>query len=228
MSFKIELGYWDRELSLQGEYPDAIRNRYITGRTSKEFPLWIIPYLEELEAVNKRIPRIADIGSGPLSQLTYGHNKRLLDLWAVDPLADEYKKLLKKHNIPEQKYYLCQCPGEELSEYFNNSILKFDLVWTHNALDHSQEPVKVFEEMAKITEPGGYIIFQGWKNEGEHNGYYGLHQHDIYFIEDIEKLMVKTRGKEEAETFTGDVRLIDYELKNYPGREWIKVIWKKN
>ena len=36
--FQSELAYWDRELSLQGDYPDAILNRSVPERMEREFP----------------------------------------------------------------------------------------------------------------------------------------------------------------------------------------------
>lgn len=225
--FKEELNYWDKELSLKGHFPEAIKNRIEKGKLSKEFPLFILPYLEEAKVLFKRVPKVLDLGSGPLSQLNYGVENKLLNLYAVDPLAEEYKKLLQKYNIPKQKYELIQCSGEFLSEKFGENY--FDFVWIHNAIDHSQDPVKVFSEIAKVAKSGAYIFFLGWENEGKKNNYFGLHRHDIFWNDQEKKFKIKTHGKEIVNLVDNNlpVRFWDYYIQNFEKRRWLKGVWKK-
>lgn len=221
--YESELNFWDEQLSGKGVHSIPVMKRFTAGQMSDEFPKFIIGILEKQKADNKKLPKVIDIGSGPVSQLVWGHEVRIMRLWCADPLAKEYKKLHKKYKITI-KYILNDSPGEELK--FDND--NFDLVWIHNSLDHSRDPLKVFEEAKRVLSPGGFIIFQGWENEGKHNGYFGLHSHDIYWNE---RLCVKTHGENIKKQF--DISGLEVKETYFPifekeGRKWLKVIFQKN
>ena len=103
------------------------------------FPQCLFPLIEEYTLKSEK-PIILDVGSGPLSMLSYVKENDLADLKAVDPLAEEYKLLLEKYNY-NIKYPLIECPGEKLTEKFEENSV--DITWIHNALDHSQNPEEV-------------------------------------------------------------------------------------
>ncbi len=121
--------------------------------------------------------------------LAHGPQTGLFDLEAVDPLATHYARLLKKHGY-QPGYRLVECFGERLAEVFEAESC--DLVWIHNALDHSQQPHVVLQQCARVLRQGGYLIVQGWSREGTAEHWYGLHQHDIYLLPDG-RLMCETR-----------------------------------
>lgn len=93
--FGGELQFWDRELSLKGDYPDSILDRLQPERMKNQFPFYIMPLIEELTRKCSSPPKVLDVGSGPPSMLAYGAYNKLLELTCVDPLADRYKELLK-------------------------------------------------------------------------------------------------------------------------------------
>lgn len=224
--YKSELEFWDKELSGEGPFSKTTLRRNSKGEMSKEFPFFIIPFLEEMKTKTKKLPKVLDLGSGPLSQLAWGAEVKLFNLFPVDPLADEYIKLLKKHKqVINTKYTLIQGEGETLSQKYGEDY--FDMVWSHNAIDHSQDPVKVFEEIVKVTKPGGYIVFQGWANEGKNNEYFGLHRHDIYWKDGA--LYVTTKGGKERIMTPKHLPLILWEsyFPQYGVKTWIKVIYQK-
>jgi SAM-dependent methyltransferase len=225
--FQSELDYWDTELSLKGTYPEAILDRTQPERMANCYPAYISPFIEEAAKRRGRAPKVLDVGSGPLSMFVYGSEKGLFELTCADPLAGEYEALLTKYGYPHRSR-LVQCRGEALSKVFG--LDAFDLVWIHNALDHSQSPRDVFVEMARVLAPGGYLIVQSWAKEGRNEGYIGLHQHDLY-LGAPGQLMCETRGAEQQgacclnEGLT--LELIESASEFTGEREWIRLIYRK-
>ena len=72
---------------------------------------------------------------------------------------------------------LLECYCERLTESF--APQSFHCVWSHNALDHTQQPDVVFRNMVAVLRPAGYLIVQAWSREGTSAGWTGLHQHDL-------------------------------------------------
>src|SRR5262249_4566445 len=96
--YQAELAYWDREISLTGDYPEAMLNRLQPERWYREFPMYLSPYFSELKQTRAPdLPAVLDIGSGPVSMLSYGPTINLFSLIAVDPLAEHYKAALRKY-----------------------------------------------------------------------------------------------------------------------------------
>ena len=222
--FGDELKYWDRELSMSGSYPDAIRKRTSADRMIEEFPHYLMPYFDGLRsAAAPNLPNILDVGSGPLSMLAWGHVTRLFDLTAVDPLADRYLELLGKHgHSPNCR--LVQGYGEDLAAIFEGR--QFDMVWIHNALDHSQSPANVVRAMATVVRPGGYLVIQGWSREGTAEGWNGLHQHDLYLTFPA-RLCCQSRGGEPLHIDQGlSLEVVDWFVESIV-RDWIRIIYRK-
>jgi SAM-dependent methyltransferase len=177
--FESELAFWDQELSLKGSFTDDILNRLDPQRMERVFPHSIRGLLEELSNTFGSIPRVLDLGSGPLSMLAHGVRQKWLHLTAVDPLADEYRHLLTKYGY-EPNCELIRAHGEDLSSVFGAN--QFELIWINNALDHTRSPGQVLREMVKVVRPGGYLYIQGFTREGTAEGWNGLHQHDLYLL----------------------------------------------
>jgi SAM-dependent methyltransferase len=177
--FESELSFWDQELSLKGFYSDDILNRLNPERMERVFPHYMRGLLEQLSNASGSLPRVIDVGSGPLSMLAHGARQRWFELTAADPLADRYRQLLGRYGH-EPNCSLVQAFGEDLSSVFGEN--QFDLAWIHNALDHTCSPERVLREMVKIVRPGGYLYIQGWTREGTGEGWNGLHQHDLYLL----------------------------------------------
>ena len=225
-----ELSYWDRELSLEGKYPQAIIGRSDPDKMISEYPVYISRFIEELTIKNSRIPRVLDVGSGPLSMFAYGAVQGLIELVAVDPLADRYKLLLQKYGF-KLGYDLIQCSGEDLRTIYSPET--FDLAWIYNALDHSEDPEYVLREMVDVLKPGGYLIFQGWSREGSANNWQGMHHHDIY-LEPGGMLMCATKetsrsGYLYTRCINRDLplELVETSTPTKKIRQWIMMVWKK-
>jgi SAM-dependent methyltransferase len=118
-------------------------------------------------------PTVLDVGSGPLSTVGIVAGEIKVTLTGADPLAADYLKMLKDIGI-EPNCKLFGCTGEELIANFGAA--SFDLVACVNAMDHSEDPIEVFRQMAEVCKPGGYLYLYHAEDEGYHERYHGMHQ----------------------------------------------------
>ncbi len=179
--FQEELVFWDRELSLRGDFAEGVRNRLDPERMHLNYPVEILPYLDDLRARFSGRIRVIDVGSGPLSMLALGAREDRYDLTCVDPLADEYAALLRQHGH-QPPWPLVACYGEDLAEHFPPS--HFHLAWSNNALDHTHNPFYVMRNIVSTLIPGGLAVVQAWECEGSAQGWRGLHRHDLQLSDD--------------------------------------------
>lgn len=137
----------------------------------------------------KSVPheKVADVGSGVVSILN-----GLVPVTPIDPLGELYQLVFdyRAHKLAHPLPY----PAEEIP-----AINTFDIVHCSNAIDHTQRPLLAYESMMGAVKPGGYLIIQGFENEGTHENWQGFHQHDIYV--QMESLCIKNQ--------IGDVMVID-------------------
>ncbi|WP_321507961.1 methyltransferase domain-containing protein [uncultured Methanoregula sp.] len=138
----------------------------------------ILSSLQDLETRFSEPLCLIDVGCGPTTQFfTDAIIKKFnVKVTTVDPLAEFYNGLHKKYHTGYDLTCL-KGTGETLQEMFPEN--NFHLVYTENAIDHSQDPVKFVNNIVHITKPGGYIIMQGFINEGTAENWLGLHQWDI-------------------------------------------------
>jgi SAM-dependent methyltransferase len=119
------------------------------------------------------VVRILDVGAGPLTTLGRHWEGHQIEIVAVDPLAEEYRALLKRLGIsPPTETTLAH--GEKLLEKFQPD--QFDMAYSSNALDHSYDPVLAIGQMLKVVKPQGYVYLWHFANEGLTEAYQGLHQ----------------------------------------------------
>ncbi|MFZ2727425.1 MAG: methyltransferase domain-containing protein [Methylococcaceae bacterium] len=129
--------------------------------------------------------KLLDVGSGPISTLGSEHDNFDIQLHPVDPLAEEYNKLLDELN-------LSQCPrivkgtGESLKELFTEN--HFDFVNSANALDHSYNPLLCIQNMVHVCKPSGWVNIVTVQNEGQRQNYQGLHQWNFELQDDCVRL----------------------------------------
>jgi SAM-dependent methyltransferase len=116
---------------------------------------------------------ILDVGAGPLTRLGYRYPGKTLTIVPVDPLADDYERLLRDAGL-EPPIRTIPVAGEALLQHFGSS--RFDIAYASNALDHSADPVAIISNMVAVVRPGGVVLLRHKRNEGESAGYGGLHQ----------------------------------------------------
>lgn len=120
--------------------------------------------------------KLLDVGSGPVTVLGTHHQGRRVDVTACDPLARFYADIMARHRIEPQLTVRFGF-AEGLSDIFG--IDQFDLVQSHNALDHAFDPWAGVVEMLRVTKPGGRVLLGHTRNEGTRNDYLGLHQWNL-------------------------------------------------
>lgn len=119
---------------------------------------------------------ILDVGSGPITNMGFYLPNVRVCITAVDPLANEYNRILKKHRVkpPVSTQY---GEVEKLSSQFGENA--FDIVFMQNALDHSYDPVQGIKEMLKVVKPHGHVILNHAVNEAENANYGAFHQWNL-------------------------------------------------
>jgi SAM-dependent methyltransferase len=117
--------------------------------------------------------RILDVGAGPLTWLGKKHEGKSINITAIDPLADEYDRILEKYRI-HPLVRTEKLAAENLMERFPAD--SFGLVFARNCIDHSFDPEKAILQMINVVETGGYVLLEHRPNEAENENYSGLHQ----------------------------------------------------
>jgi len=164
---------WDDNL------PEEVRWWEAFIRTGKDFEDRLNPNLPlqaliaNLLPADQRHVKILDVGAGPLTIVGKKFLDYDIDLTAVDPLANEYDKLVLKYrvNLPVKTR---QAAAEQLTEVFAENT--FDLAYARNCLDHSYNAETTIVEMIKVTKPERYVFLEHQANEAEYQSYRGLHQ----------------------------------------------------
>tara|TARA_B110001452_G_scaffold133165_1_gene110713 strand:+ start:4265 stop:5728 length:1464 start_codon:yes stop_codon:yes gene_type:complete len=210
---EYELGFWDRWMrSRGGKWPDDFRQR-LNPRTPFRFQ----QLLAQASDAGQRHFTALDVGAGPLPKsghaLTkgrklFGATNCTLEVIAVDPLAKDYDRLLRRHGMvpPTRTRY---AHGERLLEHFVENF--FDLVYALNSIDHAREPLKVryrpdwsgtpklprtrpnnpvrfctwqvLQQMLAVARCGHYVVLGVTANEGVHMGYDGYHKWNFANLE---------------------------------------------
>jgi hypothetical protein len=159
--------------------------------------------------------KVLDCGSGVVSILN-GTVKND-DLIVCDLLGDEYAKIFN--------YELMGCKkpepyGCEDLPYEN----EFDIVHISNALDHTQDVLTSYNKLLGAVKKGGFLIIQGFENEGLQEKWQGFHQWN---------LSVTETGTLRVEHKSGKIDYIDSGLFfkkiwiEMLGREWFIFIVQK-
>lgn len=169
LALPCEEKYWEGYISQKGgtEYADGFAER-MNPETALQ------PHVRaHIRAAEGSAVKILDVGAGPLTVLGKVWQGRSVEITAVDPLANDYARLLRKHHVnPPVKTQFCA--AEKLGAKFSQN--QFDLVYSRNALDHSYNPVEAIWQMLGVCKPGCVVLLQHLVNEGETERYYGLHQ----------------------------------------------------
>ena len=124
---------------------------------------------------------ILDVGAGPLTALGYRFPGKTLTIVPVDPLADEYERLLHDAEL-DPPIHTIRVAGETLLEHFGSR--KFDIAYATNSLDHSADPFTIISNMIAVVRAGGVVLLRHKRNEGESARYGGMHQWNFDVVDD--------------------------------------------
>lgn len=169
-----EVGFWEKWITSNGgAWPDGFKRK-----TNPDAPLANIAaeFLGDLGVPKGQNVKILDIGAGPLSYVGYKSDAWGIDLTVVDPLAEEYNRLLDEQGVtrvqrPEFGYF-----ETAMAQFGTN---QFDLVWCFNSLDHSLDPVLGLFNLLGVCKIGGGLLLSYHPNEADDGDYQGLHQWNL-------------------------------------------------
>jgi SAM-dependent methyltransferase len=134
---------------------------------------------------------ILDVGAGPITALGFRYPGKRLTIVAVDPLADEYERLLRDAEL-DPPIRTIRIAGEKLLKHFGPH--RFDIAYAINALDHSADPFAIIRNMVAVVRPGGVVLLRHKRNEAESAGYWGMHQWNFDVVED--RLLISNTAAE--------------------------------
>jgi SAM-dependent methyltransferase len=135
----------------------------------------------ELERSPAEEVSILDVGAGPVTWLGYRYPGKTLTIVPVDPLADEYDRLLREAKL-DPPIRTVRVAGEALVEHFGSR--KFDIAYATNSLDHSADPFTIISNMVAVVRTGGVVLLRHKRNEGDSARYGGLHQWNFDVVDD--------------------------------------------
>lgn len=118
-----------------------------------------------------------DYGCGCISIFEWSDK----DVVAVDPLVDEYQKLIGFNNTKNIVAYT-KIETEVLP--FEDESL--DWIFNYNVIDHTPDPQRMADEMYRVLKPGGAIYFQVNFDDNLSPSHY-----DLWNKEMVEKVMEK-------------------------------------
>jgi SAM-dependent methyltransferase len=171
-ALKEEVAYWRDWVAERG------------GRWKDEYEYRFDPASEvadpALRGVIANLPQeevsVLDVGSGPASMVGYTFPGKTVALVAVDPLADEYGRILGEAGVvPPVR--ATRAEGERLLDQLGPA--RFDIAYARNALDHAVDPPLIIENMLGVVRPGGYVVLRHVRNEAVRQAYVQLHQWNL-------------------------------------------------
>jgi SAM-dependent methyltransferase len=124
---------------------------------------------------------ILDVGAGPVTNLGFRYPGKTLTIVPIDPLADDYDRLLLDADLVPPIRTI-GVAGEALLEHFGPG--RFDIAYAANSLDHSADPLTIISNMTAVVRAGGVVLLRHKRNEGESALYGGLHQWNFDVVDD--------------------------------------------
>ena len=196
-------------------------------RNDNAFPNGIIGEVQKLkdQVFKVKTLKALEIGSGPNSNLSYWVDNKLLEVTAIDPLADVYEKIMRKLNY---KYPITpiKIKGEEILEHFGEET--YHIVFAQNSLDHVEDPIKCFDNAYYVLKKGGFLFVCSNIKEGTRKSWTGMHKFDIY-VEGNELLLASQNG--EVSRFINDnnisLEFIFYEEYNIRNIKSFEAVFRK-
>jgi SAM-dependent methyltransferase len=150
--------------------------------------------------------RILDVGAGPISRVGNTYPHKSIALVAVDPLADEYRRLLSEARV-DPYVRTSAAHGERLLDTFAPET--FDIVYAVNSVDHSYDPVRIIRNMVALVRPDGVALLRHVRNEGEHRRYSGLHQWNLEPSEDGDLIVWNAVVRASMREVLGDEAIVE-------------------
>ena len=151
--------------------------------TKKSFPNLALADIRALWKGGAASIRVVDIGCGPISRLRWGALEGMMTIIGVDPLNDLYDVVIERHGYSALPHIRPEKCLTEFAEDLDFGGDTFDLFYSCNALDHTQDVDRAFTAIKKGLTIGGAAVLVINTREGERQQYVGLHKYNLW-IED--------------------------------------------
>lgn len=216
-----EVGFWAEYIATRGlQWPAEFERRFDPAEPLRESLV-----LGVLTSIDSETVRILDVGAGPTTSLGKTHPAKHLEITAVDPLGDEYARLLADAEI-DPPVRTQQVAGEELSSSFQPA--SFDIAYARNALDHSIDPARIIREMLAVVRPGGFVLLRHYEHEAETMDYEELHQWN-FGLEDGRLVVWNERRRIDVAAELADAATVTAALEGGSDHAaWVTAVIEKN
>jgi len=163
---RSEIEFWDAYFRTKGlQWHDRYGDRLDPDLPLQPRPAALLPPNEEVH--------ILDVGAGPLTYLGKKHEGKRINITPVDPLADEYDRILDRYQV-QPLVRTQKLAAENLTKRFLSNT--FDLVFARNCIDHAYNPEIAILKMINVVKGGRYVLLEHRPSEAEKAHYSGLHQ----------------------------------------------------
>ena len=135
---------------------------------------------------SKKPWHVMDIGCGPISNLRWGALCGDMIITGVDPLIEMYAVILARHGYDKLPHIRCDTEISAFAENLDEVVpdAAYDMIYTNNALDHTQEPERVVNNFGRKLVPGGRVYLSVNTREGTRENWNQLHKTNIYLNDD--------------------------------------------
>lgn len=172
-----EVRFWDRYLATGGaDWPEEY-----AARTAPSPPMHprLQAVVDEVAEPGRPV-RLVDVGSGPLTAVGVSTGPPAT-LVAVDPLADRYDRLYRRHRLTPRVRPVVGRAEDLLAVVPAGGA---DVVVCRNALDHTADARRALDQFLAVVRPGGCVVLEHAEREGDRRGYRDLHQWDLWTDDD--------------------------------------------
>ena len=162
---QAETEFWDEYFRTKGLWYSGYGAMLDPDSPLQPRPAALLPPRDEVH--------ILDVGAGPLTYLGKTHAGKRINITAVDPLADEYDRILAKYRVvPVVRTQ--KLSAEDLTKRFPSNA--FDLVTARNCIDHSLDPERAILQMIEVAKSDASVLLEHRPNEADRENYAGFHQ----------------------------------------------------
>jgi SAM-dependent methyltransferase len=167
-----------------GQFSPYVLQLMSASHCRREFPMWALGDIERLRGASNRKMTAVDIGCGPISRLRWGELRGWLEIVGVDPLNDIYDVILARHGLSDLE---CIRPRRKIASFAETLDLggeTVDIVYSANALDHTQDIETGFRSIRDVLRASGEAYIYMNTREGRRQNYSGLHKYDVWIERD--------------------------------------------
>ena len=227
--FLREVSFFDFEFSGKNEWdgsptlyaPDCLQKLSAT-HCRESYPFWAFADV----AKRGRPLKVMDIGCGIISMLRWGAVQGDISITGVDPILDMYALSLARHGFDAMEKIRCDREVNGFAEELDKALADddYDVIYTRNALDHTQQPLKVLENIGLKLAPGGVAAIHVATKEGTRQQWDQLHKTDIWLERGVLKFAHQDGVAKPLLTPSSRLHLKRVELDT---PDWLAVILEK-